>query len=389
MLVLAFLTAFTLHLVLFSYSPLIPLIIDEMQISHAEAGLVFSISMLAILVFRLPWGFVSDRLGVVTTMRLATVIIGVFSLVRGFATNYTFLLASQLLLGVGFASVLPCLAKIVNLMFTEKAGFATGIYVLGFPTGELVGLSITSYLLLILLGDWRLIFQIFGMWSILLAVLWWIVGSRVPVKSKHQHSLSLKEVTALLKVRQIWMLAGLCICSMGVYDTLLTWLPRLLELKGMLPTEANITASLFPIGFFVAGPVVGTLSDKVGLRKPFIWGLGFTSVIVILLIQYTTQGILYITIVLAGFALSGILTLVLVIPTEDTILSQFVGGAVGVFTTLGNIGSVFFPIIIGGLIDITHSSMPPLTVLAIMGGTSVLLNMVIRETGKRRYSLRE
>ena len=110
------------------------------------------------------------------------------------------------------------------------------------------------------------------------------------------------------------------------------------------------------------------------------------SVIFIVLIQYATQGILYVVIVLAGFALSGILTLVLVIPTEDSILSQFVGGAVGVFTTMGNFGSVFFPIIIGGLIDVTHSSMPPLTVLAIFGGTSVLLNMVIKETGKRVYS---
>jgi len=382
-LVLAFLTAFTLHLILFSYSPLIPMIIEEMGISHAEAGFVFSISMFAILLLRLPWGFLSDRLGVIATMRLATVFIGVFSLLRGFVTNYYLLLASQLLLGVGFASVLPCLAKIVNAMFTEKAGFATGIYMLGFPAGELVGLSLTSYLLLVLQGDWRLIFQIFGVWSVILTGLWWTVGSHLHMKPVHQNSIAHTRVTTLLKVRQIWLLAGLCICSMGCYDTLLTWLPRILELKGIPPPEASITASLFPLGFLLAGPVIGTLSDNVGLRKPFIGVMGFASVICIMLIHYATHVSLLGAISLAGFTLSGILTLVLVIPTEDPELSQNVGGAVGLFTSMGNVGSVLFPIIIGALIDVTRAPILPLTVLAIIGGTSGVLNIVLRETGKR------
>jgi len=391
MLMLAFLTAFTLHLLLFSYSPIIPLVIKEMEISHAEAGLIFSISILAIIVLRIPWGFLSDYLGVTTTMRLAMVFVGVFSLLRGFSPNYYTLLASQLLLGVGFAAILPCLAKIVNEIFREKAGFATGIYVSGFPIGEIVGLGLASNLLLALHGDWRMVFQIFGVWSLVLTILWWRVDRRSPVKETLPGSRSAREIKNLISIKQVWILTGLCICSMGCYDTLLTWFPYILELKGMPSAEASITASIFPVGFLIAGPVVGTLSDKVGLRKPFIWILGLSSAVLIVFIPHFNQLSLWGAILLAGFTLSGILTLVLIISSEHPELSRFVGSAVGLVSSIGNIGSFLFPIIVGSLIDITSSPTPPLTVLAIISGATVILNLAIRETGRasvRQLSIR-
>ena len=381
MLVLAFLTAFTLHLLLFSYSPIIPLVIEEMGISHAEAGLIFSVSILAIIGLRIPWGFLSDRLGVKTTMKLAMVFVGVFSLLRGFSPNYYALLTSQLLLGVGFAAILPCLAKIVNLMFEEKAGVATGIYVSGFPIGELVGLGLASQLLLALNGDWRTVFKIFGVWSLILTVVWWQVDRKHLAKETLDIP-SGREIKDLIGIKQVWILSGLCICSMGCYDTLLTWFPRILELKGIPATEASITASIFPVGFLLAGPAVGMLSDKVGLRKPFIWILGLSSALLIVLVPHLTELSLWGTILLTGFTLSGILTLVLIISSEHPELSRFVGGAVGLVSSMGNIGSFLFPIIVGFLIDVTNSPAPPLIMLAIVSGATAILNLSIKETGR-------
>jgi MFS family permease len=173
---LAFLTAFDLHLLMFSYSSLIPLVAGEMGLSFAEAGLIFSASMLAILLFRIPWGFLSDFLGFLTTMRVAMIVIGVFSLLRGFAQDYISLLVFQLLLGVGFASIMPCLGKVVNVMFQGREGVATGIYFSGFPVGELVGLALTPYLLQAFGGDWRLVLKVYGVVTLALTILWWLVA---------------------------------------------------------------------------------------------------------------------------------------------------------------------------------------------------------------------
>jgi len=384
-LIQSFLTAFTLHLLLFSYSPVIPLIIREMGISYVEAGFIFSICILAVIVLRIPWGFLIDRIGFIATMKTAMMLIGVFSLIRGFSPSYHTLLVSQLLLGAGFAAILPCLAKIVNVMFQEKAGFATGVYVAGFPTGELAGLGLTYYLIPNL--GWRKVFQMFGVWSLAVALLWWIVDMRVSVKQiylKNQPTPSLK---SLVKLKQLWILVGLCVCSMGCYDTILTWLPSILEIKEVPVIEASIATSIFPLGFLLSGPIIGTLSDNLGLRKPFIWILGATSIVFMLLIPYTIQTPLWISILIVGFTLSGILTLVLIIPTEHPELSELVGGAVGLISSIGNVGSFLFPIAVGFLIDTTGSAAPPLIFLAAISGIAVILSLTVRETGKAKRQL--
>ena len=384
-LIQSFLTAFTLHLLLFSYSPVIPLIIREMGVSYVEAGFIFSICILAVIVLRIPWGFLIDRIGFIATMKTAMMLIGVFSLIRGFSPSYHTLLVSQLLLGAGFAAILPCLAKIVNVMFQEKAGFATGVYVAGFPTGELAGLGLTYYLIPNL--GWRKVFQMFGVWSLAVALLWWIVDMRVSVKQiylKNQPTPSLK---SLVKLKQLWILVGLCVCSMGCYDTILTWLPSILEIKEVPVIEASIATSIFPLGFLLSGPIIGTLSDNLGLRKPFIWILGATSIVFMLLIPYTIQTPLWISILIVGFTLSGILTLVLIIPTEHPELSELVGGAVGLISSIGNVGSFLFPIAVGFLIDTTGSAAPPLIFLAAISGIAVILSLTVRETGKAKRQL--
>lgn len=383
-LVQAFLTAFTLHLLLFSYSPIIPLVIREMGITYAEAGFIFSICILAVILLRIPWGFIIDRIGFMATVKMAMILIGVFSLLRGFSQSYYTLLFSQLLLGAGFAAILPCLAKIVNVMFQDRAGFATGIYVAGFPAGELVGLGLTSYLLLALNGNWRIVFQIFGLWSLTLAVLWWLVDRRILIRKTYIDNHPKWRFKNLLKLKQLWILTGLCICSMGCYDTILAWLPSILEIKGIPAMEASITTSIFPLGFLLSGPVIGTLSDKIGLRKPFIWILGATSIIFIMLIPYTIRTLLWISILVVGFTLSGILTLTLIIPTEHSEFSGLVGGTVGLISSIGNIGSFLFPVIVGFLIDNTGSPAPPLILLAIISGVTTILNLAVKETGKNK-----
>ena len=64
MLILAFLASFTMHLLLFSYSQVKDSIILEMRLTYAQAGFVFSISIFALVVFRVPWGVIIDRIGV-------------------------------------------------------------------------------------------------------------------------------------------------------------------------------------------------------------------------------------------------------------------------------------------------------------------------------------
>jgi MFS family permease len=151
MLILAFLTSLTMHLLLFSYSQLKESIIHEMGLTYAEAGIIFSMSILALVALRIPWGIIIDRLGIRQAGGLTLTILGVFGVLRGFTTNYETLLLSQLFLGIGLAAVMPCLPKLVSAWFPpERAGFAIGVAISGYAVGDIIGLSATPYLLMCL-----------------------------------------------------------------------------------------------------------------------------------------------------------------------------------------------------------------------------------------------
>ncbi|MEM2280766.1 MAG: MFS transporter [Candidatus Bathyarchaeia archaeon] len=382
-LVQAFLTAFTIHLLLFSYSPMVQLVVEEMGVSHAGAGFIFSVCILTIMLLRIPWGFVIDRFGFMTTAKVAMVLVGVFSFLRGFSTGYHDLLIFQLFLGAGVAALLPCLAKIVNVMFREKVGLATGVYVSGFPIGDLAGLGLTSHLLSTFNNDWRAVFKMFGLWALALTLLWWLVDRLLPEERRNQ-SQPMLEFKKLLRSKQMWLLTGLCICSMGCYDTLLTFLPCLLEIRGMGAVEAGVTSSMLPVGFLISGLSVGAVSDKAGSRKPFIWILGLAAIPSTLLISYTSGELLWTTMLAAGFTLSGILTLILIVAAEHPEIQGFVGGAVALISSIGNVGSFLFPILVGLILDITGSPAPPLLALAVIAGATLMLNTAVEETGKAK-----
>lgn len=393
MLVLAFLTAFTLHLLLFSYSPLVPRMMSEMELSHAQASLVFSMCILAITVSRIPWGLLSDRVGFVRAMRSAMIIVGAFGLLRGVAFGYEALLALQFLLGVGFAAVLPCLPKLVNAHFPRGAGLATGVYVAGFPIGEMVSLSLTPYLLW-LTGDWRGVFSVYGIWGLVLAILWLILA-KGPARDEREGALtraagasrtpSFKEALGcMVRVRDVWILTGLCILSMGSYDAIVMWLPTMLETRGISPTAAGLTASILPLGFLLAGPSIGMASDRAGLRRPFIWILGLAGGLAILAIALSSEALLWLGIFLTGLCLTGILTLVLVVPTELSAVDEFVGSAVGVISSFGNLGSLLMPIAIGYVKDATGSFLPAVVMLAAITEITPILGLMLRETGRRK-----
>ena len=375
MLTLAFLTSLTMHLLLFSYSQLKESISLEMQLTYAEAGFIFSISFLALVILRIPWGIAIDRLGVRVGAGLALTLLGVFGLLRGFAINYETLLVFQLFLGVGLAAVMPCLPKLVAAWFpSEKAGLATGVSISGYAIGDIIALIVTPYLLMVL-GSWRNVFCAYGVWTLILTGVWWTLarepsqdyGTQLSSKVYHDSALP-KNFVGLLKMKQLWLLTGLYLCAGACYDTILLW----------------FTPLCLPLGFLVASLAVGALSDKVGLRKPFILGLGLVSGPVIYAAGTLPVPAAWFFAFIVGLCTIGVLTLVLTIPVELPQVNMSVASAVGLISSVGNLGSLFMPTIVGQIRDLTGSFVWSVLILAILGELMLILGLPLTETGRKR-----
>jgi cyanate permease len=386
MLALGFLATLNVHLLLFSYSPLVRSISDELALNNAEAGFLFSVSILALMLFRIPWGIMLDRKGLKPTMGLALILMGVFGLVRGFAVDYVTLLASQVLLGAALSGVIPAIPKLVSCWFPrEKVGLATGICMAGFPIGDVIALAVTPILVAAGSG-WRQIFQVYGVWALLFIFLWWKFAGETPKSGLEQNASShsvKRDFAKLLKMKDVWLLTGLYFCAGGCYDTMLLWLPNILQVEGLNSFTASLVASMLPIGFLVSAIVISAFSDKVDLRKPFILLMGAVSGPVIYLAGTVSGSVAYVMAFLVGLCTVGVLTLVLAVPVEMPRLSPFLSSALGVISSVGNAGSFLLPTLVGQIRDVSGTFLLSMLVLAVVGEGMFALGLMLPETGRK------
>jgi cyanate permease len=386
MLALGFLATLNMHLLLFSYSPLVRNITDELALTNAEAGFLFSVSILTLMVFRIPWGMLLDRKGLRTTMGLAVALMGVFGLLRGFAVDYATLLAAQVLIGVALSGIIPAIPKLVSHSFPrEKVGLATGICLAGFPIGDFLALGATAFLVEAGIG-WRQVFQVYGAWALLLIFLWWKFASKEPrnMKAITPNSPSFKrDFAKLLRMKEVWLLTGLYFCAGGCYDTMLLWLPDVLQFEGLNPFTASLVASMLPAGFLFSAIAVGAFSDKLGLRKPFVLLMGIVSGPVLYLAGTMDGAAAYIAAFLVGLCTVGVLTLVLSVPVEMPRLEPFLSSALGVVASVGNAGSFLLPTLMGQLRDVSGTFLISMVVLAVVGEGMFALGLMLPETGRK------
>ncbi len=365
MLSFTFIIGFILHLLLFATAPLVSIIMEEMNLSHAEFGMVYSASMLSLILFRIPWGFFGDRRGYLVSLRIALPLIAVSSLARTFSPNFPTLLANQILLGLGLASVFPCLPMIIKEWAGGKSvGFATGIYISGFAAGNAAALGITPFLLSGM--GWRSVLLLYSILAVVLSLLWWGLAKS---SMRGAGGVRRRSFTGVLKDPLVWVLLLFMSSAMGSYDTLATWMPKVLEMKKI----SGAMASLLPLGFFFAGPVVGWMSDRLANRKKIVLILGSISAASIAGINFSPLVFLPVCIFLAGFSTMGVLTLTLALPAETERFSSSIGTVIGLVSSLGNVGPLIMPVVFGWLIDLTGTFQPSVFFVALVAGATFLL----------------
>ncbi len=213
---------------------------------------------------------------------------------------------------------------------------------------------------------WRSILFLYGGLAVLVCVLWWVFARshwQSEGGSRPEH------FGRLLKDRFVWVLLFFLIASMGCYDTLATWMPKVLEMKQL----NKAFASVLPLGFFLAGPVVGLISDRFRNRMRTVFILGLLAAAAITGIHYAPFPLLLLCIFLAGFATIGVLAITLALPAEQAGLKDSIGTVVGLISSLGNIGPLVMPVIFGFLIDWTKGSQASILAVAALAGVTFIL----------------
>ena len=150
---------------MFGVAPLLPLVIEDFDISRAAAGLLVSLPMLVAAVFGIPGGMLVAGIKVRRALIVGWAATALLSL-SFLASDFFSMLALRLAFGVGFALIVTTTGPLLMAWFSPKGALVVNSFNTVFLSLG-VTLSVISAVPLAQLTDWKTVLTLFGYRSLL------------------------------------------------------------------------------------------------------------------------------------------------------------------------------------------------------------------------------
>ncbi len=401
----AFLLTVVTYLDRICISAAAPAIMEDLHLNVLQMSVVFSAFTLAYSLFEIPSGWLGDRRG--TRGVLARIVIwwSGFTMLTAASRGYASLVAIRFLFGAGEAGAFPNLAGTFSRWFPgRERGRANGVMLLGSRVGGMLTAPVAFFL--IARWGWRASFVVFGALGLVWAGAWYFWYRDRP----EDHSGVNREELAWIQQdrstensdrpghadtpwRAILASPNLyAICAMyfgyayGLYFYF-TWLPTyLIRELGFSALGSGVFASL---PFFLAGiadVTGGWLTDRLvrtrGLRVGRC-GVGFAAFLgsAILIFASTLPFSAVTRAVLLAVALgSADLALGACWATPVDIAPRHAGVMTGFMNSVGNVGGLAAPLVMGYAVERLHSWTMPFYVTAVVYVLAAVAWLVIDPT---------
>ncbi|MES2445350.1 MAG: MFS transporter [Pseudomonadota bacterium] len=148
---------------------------DELHLSHSQIGLISGLYFaIFYCVISIPVAWFADRSNRVRVLSLACALWSAATVACGFAANYPQLAAARMAVGVGEAGGVPPSYAIISDLFPPgKRGTALGLYNLGPPLGNALGVAFGASIAVAY--SWRDAFLAVGAVGVATALVVWLV----------------------------------------------------------------------------------------------------------------------------------------------------------------------------------------------------------------------
>lgn len=380
----AWLLGFAMWAPVLCIPPIEHLVKEELHLSHAQMGALFSLPVAILAVAAIPMGFLADRIGIRKAAGIGAIIMTAGSIMRGVADSFAALIVFTCLFGVGFALIYTSLPKIVGTWFPqEKVGLATGIYVTGWNVGASIALAITLPLVYPVTNTFQGVIYIWSIPPMVATILWWLMVKESytgPVQSR-QPVTGHKPSAAVWKNKYVWLIGVMLFCNNVIYYTWAGWTPALLMLKGASPELAALITSVRSWAGIPFVFLVPWVSYKLGLRKPVLWVCTITTALATFSAIYIPVPLFWPLMVVLALQ-GGAFSIIFALPIE-LVPKQSVGTASGIVLSTGYIGALVGPWVAGRILDTAGTLTPALIMLVAVAVAWTCLAFIIPETGPR------
>ena len=288
---------------------LVPFLSEELGLSYAEAGAVFSAMAIASFAVNIGSGAIVDLTGrrvVVLGFGLAGCAMAMLGI--GLVPSLLGLTVGAIIIGGANNLWHPAAFSFLSGRFPNNRGFAISVHGMGANIGDAVG-PLAAGALMMWLG-WQSAAIVNGLPMLFFAVLIVVFINRDESGGTEEPSQSadlsnyFRGIWALFKQRAVFgvcLLAGLrTMTQNGIYVFLPFYLK---DVMGMEAALIGLVWAIMQIGGMISGPVAGTWSDTIGRRPLVIAGLIATAATLFVLNIFENQAVFVAFIAFLGFSL--------------------------------------------------------------------------------------
>ena len=321
---------------------------EDLGLSYSQANLFPSLVFFWFLIFSVPTGMLMNKIGRKKTVLLSLVVTAFSLLLPIFGENYTIMLLSFSLLGIGNAlmqtSLNPLLSSIISGdklassltfgQFIKAIASFLAPYIASWGAAQVI----PSFGL-----DWRILFPIYLIVGIL-AILWLGVTPIAEEKIEGKAS-TFGECFALLGKPFVLICFLAIMCHVGIDVGTNTTAPKLLmERVGLSLNDAAFATSLYfifrTLGCFSGSFILSRMSNKIffGISACLI------AIAMVIMSVSSSEMMLYIAIALVGYGNSNIFSIAFAnaLKAEPTKKNEVSG-----LMIMGLFGGTIFPLAMG------------------------------------------
>jgi sugar phosphate permease len=386
----AFLLAAVTYLDRICISAAAPYIIDDLHLSVLQMSVVFSAFTLSYSLFEIPSGWLGDVVGPRRVLTRIVLWWSAFTMLTSAARGFPSLVAIRFLFGAGEAGAFPNIARSFSRWFPiRERGRANGMMFLGSRVGGM--LSAPVALFIVSRWGWRTSFVLFGTIGLVWAAAWftWYRDrpedhpavnaqelSWIRQDPRDAESLPIRDRTpwgALLRSRNLYAICAMYFAfGYGLYFYF-TWLPTyLIKQLGFSLLAGGLFASLpFVLAGF-ADLAGGWLTDYLcrtrGLRagRCYLGCAAFLTCAALVFSSTLPVPSIAKAVLLALALASADLALGACWAVPIDIAPDHAGVITGFMNTLGNLGGLVGPLVVGIAVDRWGSWTFPFYVTAIV-----------------------
>jgi MFS transporter, DHA1 family, multidrug resistance protein len=333
--------------------PVLALFAESLGAGPERIGLIVSVSTLTGVFLKLPSGALSDIYGRRMLLRVGVMAFGLPPFLYPFISDLDLLTVLRMFHGLATAIFAPSALATVADLYRERRGAALGTYTASTQAGALLGPFIGGSLAYA--AGFPSAFITAGLFGCVAILLFYSLHLTPPPPRVHEKGLApllaemWKGFVVVARNRTVLITSATDAAKMIANGALMAFLPLYGVSVGLNPGEVGLLFTFQAATSFVAKPIMGRVSDRVGREPLIVAGLLICAGTFVCMPYVSLFGLLLL--LSAGFGFGeAVVSSSSSALVADSSAFKSLGAGMGMQGTIGDIGHASGPLLAGVLI---------------------------------------